>query len=463
MNGRWFPYRLAGGGSLVASCALMAGALAVTALPAVAAAGAVRPAMASHAGGASLKALTERQASAAFVPPLPKGVVYDPERAASSRGDLGARDSTASTPASSLPAAVGDDATLHPHVSGPLPSLAGPASAATRGLPSMAVPASDIWINSISCFSASFCMAVGQFDDYGTTMTYSARWNGSSWSTVAVPQYVSRSEVRLQQLLGVSCWSADACTAVGYALDLDDDNALTVFWNGSKWTLDVPTLTSNNTPTLSSVSCVGNGACVAVGTDAGQPFAMGWNTLSWSEIDVPPLTDGGALYGISCVEGPGCIAVGASNNPNDAFIAYTNGASWSQLSSDSPGSSDNVLYGVSCVSGAFCMAVGTQRSNGSSTPLYETIANDTAASSDGTGTDPYSDFARLDSVSCTKSSSCLAVGYGSSVGAYTEGTFAESWNGSKWTTVTSSSPGGSDASDYLAAVSCVAATDCQAG
>ena len=98
-------------------------------------------------------------------------------------------------------------------------------------------------IDSVSCPSAGFCLAV---DDGGFTLTY----NGSSWSSpsLAIPDYPA----------AVSCPSATFCTAV-----TGSGRAWT--YNGSKWSSS-PSLDSYG---IDSVSCPNPYFCAAVDGDGG--------------------------------------------------------------------------------------------------------------------------------------------------------------------------------------------------
>ena len=64
----------------------------------------------------------------------------------------------------------------------------------------------------MSCSSPAACTAVGFQSTANTEQTLIESWNGSAWSIVPSPN-TSPSEVNL--LLGVSCSSSSACTAVG--------------------------------------------------------------------------------------------------------------------------------------------------------------------------------------------------------------------------------------------------------
>ena len=86
-------------------------------------------------------------------------------------------------------------------------------------------------LGSVSCTSATRCMAVG-FD----TGTFAYRWNGTSWRVLSSPDPEHSSGSILDD---VSCVSARTCNAVGYYTGKASDTTYTLAetWNGSNWTL----------------------------------------------------------------------------------------------------------------------------------------------------------------------------------------------------------------------------------
>jgi hypothetical protein len=117
------------------------------------------------------------------------------------------------------------------------------------------------------------------------------------------------------------------------------------------------------------------------------------------------------------------------------------------FSATRPATLDN-LYGVSCVSGSFCMAVGAFVSRAGNDVVLAEAWNGASwrvlRSAEAAGF--------LDAVSCTSVSFCMAVG---EVGAAAGPPLAEAWNGSTWRVV-KAPPGGAD----LSALSCAAASFC---
>jgi hypothetical protein len=109
--------------------------------------------------------------------------------------------------------------------------VAAPAQA--RQLPS-AGTSLESELYGVSCSTASACTAVG---DQETGARVSAplaeRWNGTAWT---VQSTANPSGATSSYLLGTSCVSATACTAVGYALN-STYTTLAEGWNGTSWTI----------------------------------------------------------------------------------------------------------------------------------------------------------------------------------------------------------------------------------
>ncbi|HET9118726.1 MAG TPA: hypothetical protein VFN75_11735, partial [Pseudonocardiaceae bacterium] len=86
-----------------------------------------------------------------------------------------------------------------------------------------ASPTTNTELNAISCPSASFCVAVGQYvtSDGSAEQSLSEVWNGSTWAAITAPSPSAASE-----LLGVSCTSQSFCAAVGRYNQYGQQNSL---------------------------------------------------------------------------------------------------------------------------------------------------------------------------------------------------------------------------------------------
>jgi hypothetical protein len=210
----------------------------------------------------------------------------------------------------------------------------------------------------VSCVSVTACTAVGG-DSNGTLIE---SWNGTSWSVVRSPNADGGGWLK-----GVSCVSATVCTAVGgyYFASGATDLTLIESWIGTSWSV-VPSPNRGGSGidnNLYGVSCVSATACTAVGdyTSSGKTLIESWNGTSWSLTPSPRLGTANFLYGVSCATANACTAVGYYARVNVSartLIESRNGTSWSIVPSPNPGSRRDALYGVSCPSATACTAVG---------------------------------------------------------------------------------------------------------
>jgi hypothetical protein len=136
-------------------------------------------------------------------------------------------------------------------------------------------PAYDGNLLGVSCFSSDSCGAVGwsgyPFPTKQTTNTEADEWNGSSWSTPATPEPKGSTSDELE---GVSCSAADACTAVGgYTDGAGHAVTLAEVWNGTTWRIQATPHPAGSTGSLTDVWCTAATACMAVGNSDGGPLA----------------------------------------------------------------------------------------------------------------------------------------------------------------------------------------------
>jgi hypothetical protein len=341
---------------------------------------------------------------------------------------------------------------------------------------------------SVSCVSASMCMAVGSAassEPIPVRHALAEKWDGHTWRVLHSAQG--------GQLLGVSCPSTSFCMAVG-GNEAEQ-------WNGASWRA-LPRLSSP----MAKVSCASKSFCMAVGaaSQGGANSAQVWNGRRWRGVPVPPsgcLPNCG-LHDVSCVSARSCVAVGNGGNPDGTNDTTTgeawNGRKWRDIGNVSFDIEPN-MAGVSCASAKNCTSVGRFQSevppcstcvlagawngtawqditppgvsgglNGVSctSPGHCIAVGDTLAMRlDGTTWDeltiptPGDVSTSLAQVSCWRPAGCMAVGsYATSDGASL--TFAMQWNGSTWQVRRTPSP--ADLSEGLSAVSCPPSAACVA-
>ncbi len=311
--------------------------------------------------------------------------------------------------------------------------------------PAAAAAGEESILNSISCTSTSFCIAVGSFGggvvDQGTL---AEEWNGSTWSILPTPDLGSPS-----RLSDVSCTASDACTAVGSG----PDSPLAEVWDGSTWSIQ-----STPDPGASSgfggVSCTSAGFCMAVGTSESLPMAEEWNGAAWSieTVPVPSGTKLASLGKVSCVTETSCMAVGLDIR-NGTLAEYWNGSSWNVEATVNPKKAKFAyLNDVSCIALDSCLAVGmgfSETWDGSTWTLEYTPKTHERNSG-------------LGGVSCLPPPAAVTcIGVGSS--EETSGrvvTLAEAWDGDTWSIL--STPNPMHTLNLLGRVSCPQAASCVA-
>jgi len=261
-------------------------------------------------------------------------------------------------------------------------------------------------------------------------------------------------------LASVACRSVNDCMAVGSNTPTMSTQLAAEQWNGRKWTrLTMLKPAGVVNAGAGGVACPAARECVAVGwafpADR-SPYALAgyWNGARWTtgRAGAPGGTSA-ELFAISCPAVASCYAVGyyTPKGQFTALIEHWNGNSWTRQATPQPhGTTLGELFSVSCRKTSFCVAVGTdgngvliERWNGKT---WTDAAPATPAAADLWG------------VSCATTTMCFAVG---GTGGGGNSTLAERWNGKTWSKSPVPAQGGA-ASPFLQSVSCVSATRCLA-
>jgi hypothetical protein len=124
----------------------------------------------------------------------------------------------------------------------------------------------------VSCPATNACTAVGDWGDAfdACCQTLAERWNGTGWVRQATPNPPNPLCCLSAVLSGVSCRSPEACIAVGSFYDeffgVVPPGTLAEGWDGGSWTLQsTPNPAGATVPQLLGVSCSSTAACSAVG------------------------------------------------------------------------------------------------------------------------------------------------------------------------------------------------------
>ena len=190
-------------------------------------------------------------------------------------------------------------------------------------------------LRAVSCSSATACIAVGEYEnEQGVHLALSEKLSGKEWTVQSTPEPAEASEDALR---GVSCYSAKACLAVGFYKNASGrDLTLAESWNGKAWTVveSTPNPIGAQNSFLTGVSCTSAEVCTASGSyvnDEGTKTAIveSWNANTTGVFTAPEWyiqslapseAKSSLLTGVSCTSSTQCTAVGwyedSSNGPS---------------------------------------------------------------------------------------------------------------------------------------------------
>ena len=212
----------------------------------------------------------------------------------------------------------------------------------------------QVGLYSVSCATSTFCVAV---DGAGNEFTYS----GGIWSN---GQQIDNSG---SLLASVSCPTASFCVAV--------DNAGTEFtYSQGAWASGQRVDSSHSG--LNSVSCPTTTFCVALGNESEFTYSSGsWSNGTQIDSETNGFAKSAILASVSCPTASFCVAV-----DNGGYDFTYSGGEWSdsqQIGSDIVnGNNRTVLTSVSCPTTSVCTAVD----GGGSGYAYTATAGDTHTS-----------------------------------------------------------------------------------
>jgi hypothetical protein len=299
--------------------------------------------------------------------------------------------------------------------------------------------------------------------EYGTTESYGSKTveasAGSGASSVEVSKTITdlASDTKYHYRLVATNSSGGAYGA--------DQTFTTTGWSSQEPSAPTGAKFSD----LFGVSCSSSSECMGVGyfensSEKNVPLAEKWNGTAWSAQEPPAPTAAkfSDLRGASCTSSTECIAVGAFENSSEKNVPLAekwNGTAWSAQEPPAPTAAKfSYLFGVSCTSSTTCIAVGfIENSSGTWVPLAEKW-NDTAWSAQEPPAPTGAIASRLYGVSCTSSTECIAVG-GFENSSEKDVPLAEKWNGTAWSAQEPPAPTGATSSD-LSDVSCASSTAC---
>lgn len=242
-------------------------------------------------------------------------------------------------------------------------------------------PSVNNWLNGVSCTSSNNCVAVGSSSPGSIPQTLVETWNGAQWTIIPSPNPPSDASA---VLTSVSCVSASACVAAGYSYDGSHNRTLIETWNGSQWTIvSSPNSSVSDDENLTAVTCRTTSFCMATGYAANgsgaQTLVESWNGSQWTIVPSPNTSPGDydLLYGVSCVSVSSCSAVGTAGtgSGNRPLLERWDGSQWS-IATDFPfANQEHDVRSISCTSPTLCFVAGMSFSNTVFSPFVAAVGS----------------------------------------------------------------------------------------
>ncbi len=368
-------------------------------------------------------------------------------------------------------------------------------------LPGNAEPGSISSLDSVSCPTAGWCVAVGIYDNTsGRQDSFIDTLAGGSWTSIEapVPSDAQPEASALTFLKSVDCQSAGVCVAFGkYENGAGSGHSAGFFdtlANGNWTALTAPQPSDaavHQDVSNQIVSCPATGPCAATasytnGDGRGQAELLTQSASgTWSAQPAPLPSDAATgtsllsqMFDISCATGV-CVAGGDYENLGSrqaGLLDRFDGTQWSATTSPEPsngGTGTNQRASIGGVSCTFdgCVAAGSYEDSATgSRPLINTInASGTVTATEGPQPADMATGSLIDGffndVSCLSLVQCTAVG-GYETGAPTSLALIDSMSGGVWTNtvapVPSNAATGASAASGLSDVSCPARGSCEA-
>jgi len=194
-------------------------------------------------------------------------------------------------------------------------------------------------VSAVSCLSVTSCVIAGEaYSLNGTESMMLARWNGKGLTAMKAARPVGAQTLALNS---VSCVSASSCVAAGMSTNSAGTKGFgfAELWNGKTWAVHKVAVPKGDTLSyLFGVSCVTARNCVAVGaagtSGRGAASALAYNGKTWSTLTVPAPGKGKSsdFSGVSCPKADDCVAIGdigpSEGSAPTQLAGLWNGSSW---------------------------------------------------------------------------------------------------------------------------------------
>ena len=333
------------------------------------------------------------------------------------------------------------------------PPPASPFTASGLPLPAQA-PENDVIPQAISCSSATLCSAGATYTDSQSARDLGAllRWTGKQWTETEapLPAGAPTSHPGPAGVTSVSCPSASRCLAGGYYEGKTGNDAMLLSWSGRNWTAAQAPLPANANQNpdarVTGMACPSTTTCFAVGAYSGNNNEYGlllhWSAGKWTAATAPTPAGSPAvvLSGVSCPSTTLCFAAGEAGSGAQTMplILRWSGGKWAvvkvPMPSGAAASPQVDMGGLSCPTTTHCVAVGyyvDTKGNQQGLLLTRSGTTWTAAKAPvlaGAASNPW---VSLDSVSCPTASQCTVGGGYETTAAQPVGLLLL-WSGKTW-------------------------------
>ena len=284
-------------------------------------------------------------------------------------------------------------------------------------------------LNAVNMISYADGYAVGAVS--GTHFTI-LRWTGRSWFALPAASLPPAANVPLNS---VFCVTAGDCHAVGNtSVSPAGEVFLRLTSVGGSWTKLAPIAAIPQT-NFTSVYCVSTNFCWAVGNASGGAEQFAWFNASagaaWNRQATSAAVPNVNFLEVRCWDVNLCWAVGAVSGGNGTFAKWVGGAlgtaNWQFNAADQPSPAVNTqVNSVTCTSSSDCWAVGN--AVGGNAAIFRWLGG---ASRWTPVTLSPAVNANLNTIRCTSTISCWAVG--NAVGGTVK--FILRWDGKSWTRI----------------------------
>lgn len=193
-------------------------------------------------------------------------------------------------------------------------------------------------LHAVKALASKDVWAVGYYSDGPKWNTLALHWNGTRWRVVSSPS----PDPSLNIFYGIDGHSSDNMWAVGQGGPAVSGQAtLTAQWDGATWQI-VPSANGGvGSNSLHAISAVSPDDMWAVGDVDGNSLTLYWDGATWSVVPSPNLEHGATLNDVVAMAADDVWAVGSSGSPADLdsvnVMLHWDGAAWALVPTPNPG------------------------------------------------------------------------------------------------------------------------------